>query len=163
VSAEFRRDPRGYGACMADANERDRRRGEARDALRGELREAVGPEAAERAEGRGALDDALDADRPQTVLGVLSESRALVAITFFVALIVGAVIALITGSWWFLLVALVLHAVGTVVVVATALTLASQAESPDPRTAARLEELGVTNPDAALNRAVDASKDRRSA
>ena len=75
--------------------------------------------------------------------------------TLFTALIVGALIALITGTWWFILVALVLHAIGTLVVVGTALSLASQGESPDPRTAAALEARGVKDPDAALEHAVE--------
>lgn len=136
-----------------------RRREEARDALRGELREVVGEDAAARAEKRGALDSALEANRPRTVLGALKESRTLVVITLFAALIVGAVIALITGSWWFLLLALVLHGIGTVVVVATTFSLVSQVESPDPRTAAALEARGVSNPDAALNEAVAAASE----
>ena len=133
------------------------RHDEARALLRSELNEAVGEKAADRAERKGALDDALGADSPRTIVGVLSESRALIAISLFVALIVGAVIALITGSWWFLLIALVLHGVGTLVVVTTALSLASEVEHPDPRTVAALEEHGVADPDAALNQAVAAA------
>ena len=144
---------------MEAGHDNGQRREEARGALRRELREVVGEEAAERAEQRGALDSAMEADRPRTVVGALKESRGLVAITLFAALIVGAVIALITGSWWFLLVALVLHAVGTVVVVATTFSLVSQVESPDPRTAAALEARGVSNPDAALNEAVAAASE----
>ncbi len=139
-----------------DREEQERRsRGEARDMLRGELREVVGPERAERAERAGALDEAVEGARPKTIAGVLSESRELVAITFFTALIVGAIIALITGAWWVILIALALHAIGTVVVVGTALTLATRGESPDPRTAAALEARGVTDPDAALEHAVE--------
>ena len=144
---------------MEAGHDDGRRREEARGALRQELQEVVGEEAAARAERRGALDSAMEAGRPRTVLGVLEESRALVVLTLFVALIVGAVIALITGAWWFLLVALVLHAVGTVVVVATTIGLVSQVESPDPRTAAALEARGVSDPDAALNEAVAAASD----
>ncbi len=139
---------------MDPGQDRARARDEARDALREELSEAVGDDAAARAERKGALDQAIDGDRPQTVAGALNEARPLIAISFFVALIVGAVIALITGSWLFLLVALVLHGVGTVVVVATALRFASQVESADPRTAAALEARGVSDPDGALNHAV---------
>jgi membrane protein implicated in regulation of membrane protease activity len=140
-----------------DREEQERRsRDEARDMLRGELREVVGPEQAERGERAGALDEAIGDDtRPRTVAGVLSESRELIAISLFLALVVGAVIALITGAWWFILIALALHAIGTVVVVGTTLSLATRGESPDPRTAAALEARGVTDPDAALERAVE--------
>jgi hypothetical protein len=139
-----------------ERDEQERRsRDEARDMLRGELREVVGDERAQRAERAGALDEAIDGGGPKTIAGVFSESRQLIAITFFVALIVGAVIALITGAWWFILVALALHAIGTFVVVGTAFSLATRGESPDPRTAAALEARGVTDPDAALDHAVE--------
>lgn len=123
--------------------------------LRGELREVVGDERAERAERRGALDEAIDPGSPKTAAGVLSESRELIAITFFVALVVGAVIALIVGAWWVILIALALHALGTAVVVGMTFSLATRGESPDPRTAAALEARGVTDPDAALEHAVE--------
>lgn len=143
-----------------DREEQERRsHDEARDMLRGELREVVGDERAERAERAGALDEAIEGDRPRTIAGVLNESRQLIAITFFVALIVGAVIALITGAWWFILVALALHAIGTFFVVGTAFSLATRGESPDPRTAAALEARGVTDPDAALEQVVEAATD----
>jgi|GEM_PF-6269357 len=141
---------------MEHAHDGSRDRDEARAGLRHELSEVVGDRAAERAERDGTLDKAIDAKAPKTVLGVLSESRVLLAITLFVALIVGAVIALITGSWIFLLVALVLHAIGTAIVVATGLSLASQTESVGAGPGAALEARGVSNPDAALNQAVDA-------
>jgi membrane protein implicated in regulation of membrane protease activity len=139
-----------------DRGDQERRsRAEARDMLRGELREVVGERRAQEAERKGALDEAIDGRRPKTVAGVLSESRELIAITFFATLVVGALIALITGAWWLIFVALVLHAIGTVVVVGTALSLATRGESPDPRTAAALEARGVTDPDAALDHAVE--------
>jgi hypothetical protein len=142
---------------MERAHDESRTRDEARAGLRGELREVVGDEAAARAERKGALDAALDADRPRTVASVLSQYRSLLMIGLFTALIVGAVIALITGTWWWLLVALLLHGIGTAVVVTTALTMATQTESTDPRTAAALQARGVTDPDAALSQAVDAA------
>lgn len=134
-------------------------REEARAGLRGELREVVGEDAAARAERKGALDAALDADRPRSVASVLTQYRSLLAIALFLALIVGAVIALVTGAWWWLFVALALHGVGTAVVVTTSLSMSSEAESTDPRTAAALRDRGVTNPDAALDQAVDAAED----
>lgn len=144
---------------MAEDPDQDRRREAARNELRGELRDAVGPQAADRAERRGALDSAVDASRPRTIAGAFEQSRALILIAFFVALIAGAIVAVVSGIWWVVFVALALHAVGTVVIVATTLSLASQVESPDPRTAAALEEHGVRDPDAALNEAVRASAD----
>lgn len=125
--------------------------------LRDEVREAVGGHAAELADRKGALDAAIDADRPKTVVGVLSESRALIVITLAVAVIVGAVIALIAGAWWWILVALALHAIGTILVVALTLGMASQVEHVDPTVSAALQARGVADPDAALNDAIDAA------
>ena len=120
--------------------------------LREELRQAVGEDGARRAERSGALDEAIE-DRPRTVVAALRESRELIAITLFVALVVGALIALVTGAWWAIFIALALHAIGTFAVVATTLAMASREESPDPRTAAALEARGVRDPEAALDKA----------
>lgn len=145
---------------MADRREQERRRrAEARELLREELTEVVGEQRAERAERRGALDEAIDESRARTLVDALRESRAVIAMTLFTALIVGALIALITGTWWFIVVALVLHAIGTLVVVGTTLSLASQQEKPDPSTAVALEARGVRDPDAALEHAVEVAEE----
>jgi hypothetical protein len=132
----------------------DRRRDAARDTLRGELREVVGERAAEQGERAGALDAAEEAGRPRTVTAALSQSRILIAATLFVALIVGLVVGIATGQWWWILIALAIHAIGTVVVVATTLRMTTSVESPSPTAAAALEEQGVRDPDAALTEAV---------
>lgn len=134
--------------------DRQTRKESARNILRGELREVVGEEAAAEGERAGALHDAEQAGRPRTVAAALSQSRILVAATFSVALIVGAVAGLATGQWWWLLIALALHALGTAIVVSTTLRMTASVESPDPRAAAALEERGVRDPDAALTEAV---------
>jgi membrane protein implicated in regulation of membrane protease activity len=67
--------------------------------------------------------------------------RQLVLITGAVAVLVGVIAALATGSWWLLLAAMAVHAVGTIVVVGYTLRAASQDEDkPDPVTQARREE-----------------------
>jgi hypothetical protein len=132
----------------------DRRREAARDTLRDELREVVGERAAEQGERAGALDAAEEAGRPRTVTAALSQSRILIAATLFVALIAGLVVGIATGQWWWILIALAVHAIGTVVVVATTLRMTASVESPSPTAAAALEEQGVRDPDAALTEAV---------
>jgi len=132
----------------------DRRRDAARQTLRGELREVVGERAAAEGERAGALEAAEQAGRPRTVSAALSQSRILILATLFVALIVGVVVGLATGQWWWLLVAFAVHALGTAVVVSTALRMTASVESPDPRAAAALEEQGIRDPDAALTEAV---------
>lgn len=132
----------------------DRRRQAARDTLRGELREVVGERAAAEGERAGALDAAEEAGRPRTVTAALSQSRILIVAMFFVALIVGVVIGLASGQWWWILVALAVHALGTVVVVTTTLRMTASVESPGPTASAALEEEGIRDPDAALTEAV---------
>jgi len=131
----------------------------ARETLRDELREVVGEDAAAAGERAGALEAAERAGRPRTVTAALSQSRILIGVTFFLALIVGAVAGLASGQWWWLAVALLLHALGTTVVVATTLRMTADVESPDPRAAAALEEHGIHDPDAALNEAVRVTAD----
>jgi hypothetical protein len=144
---------------MSPAPRDPQRRDAARDTLRGELREVVGERAADAGERAGALEAAERAGRPHTFGAALSQSRGVVGATFFLALIVGAVAGLATGQWWWLAVALVLHALGTTVVVATTLRMTADVESPDPRAAAALKEQGVRDPDAALNEAVRVTAD----
>jgi len=138
----------------ARPEEDDRRREAARDTLRGELREVVGERAAAEGERAGALEAAEQAGRPRTVTAALSQSRILILATLFAALIVGVVVGLATGQWWWLLIALTIHGAGTAVVVSTTLRMTASVESPDPRAAAALEEQGVRDPDAALTEAV---------
>jgi hypothetical protein len=125
-----------------------------KDTLRGELRDVVGEDAAAAGESAGALEAAERAGRPRTFTTALSQSRGLIGATLFLALIVGAVVGLATGQWWWLAVALLLHALGTTVVVTTTLRMTADVESPDPRAAAALREQGIRDPDAALNEAV---------
>jgi len=132
-----------------------RRHEQAHDLLRDEVAEAAGERAAELADRRGAIDAAIDAERPSTIAGVFAESRALIVMMLCVAVIVGAVVAVITGAWWWILVALVLHALGTTAVVGVTLRMTAQPEHADPRVGAALQARGVTDPDAALNDAID--------
>jgi hypothetical protein len=127
---------------------------EANRLLTGELREAVGAETVrvpadtpERSrESRGGRGDFATA---------LAANRILVAITFAALLVVGVIVALATGSWWAVVVAAVVHAVGTFVVLATLANAATQTEHVAPEVAARLEEEGVPDPDTLLSDLVE--------
>ena len=67
--------------------------------------------------------------------------RQLILITGATALLVGVIASLATGSWLLLVVALVIHGLGTVVVVGYTMRAVSQDEDkPDPVTQARQEE-----------------------
>ena len=71
---------------------------------------------------------------------MFSGTRLLIGFTLAVAIVVGAVISLATGSWWFLALAVGIHALGTVVVLSTIGSRLRQQEKPDPVTEARLIE-----------------------
>ncbi|HEY2601042.1 MAG TPA: hypothetical protein VGI67_05765 [Thermoleophilaceae bacterium] len=69
-----------------------------------------------------------------------SGSRLLILFTFAVALVVGGVVSLATGSWWFLILAIALHVLGTTVVLGTIGRRLREEDKPDPVTEARLVE-----------------------
>ena len=69
-----------------------------------------------------------------------SGTRLLISFTLAVAIVVGAIISLATGSWWFLILAVGAHAIGTFIVMATIGTRLRQQDKPDPVTEARLIE-----------------------
>ena len=116
-----------------------------------ELEAVVGTERAER-----ALDG--DAERPGPerpgLLSAAWSSRLLIGLTLVAALVVGAFLSLLTGSWWLLGVVLVVHFVGTAVVLWFILRLVSSVEAPSPTASAALEARGVRDPEGELNRLV---------
>ena len=69
-----------------------------------------------------------------------SGTRLMVGFSLAVALVVGAVVSLATGSWWFLILAVVVHLIATVTVLATIGSRLRQEEKPDPVTEARIAE-----------------------
>ena len=85
----------------------------------------------------------------------VASMRPLLIVTLLAALTVGAVIALSTGSWWALVVAVGVHAVATMVVASGAIQLTTQIEHASPQTTARLEEEGVADPDRVLSDLVE--------
>jgi hypothetical protein len=91
-------------------------------------------------------------------MATLWSNRLLIAITLALVLVVGAVVSLAIGTWWVLVAALVVHAVGTLLVVGFVLQLSTQVEKPAPETVAALEERGVRDPERALNEQVTATE-----
>lgn len=67
----------------------------------------------------------------------------LIAMTFATALVAGLVLALATDEWILLPAALVLHFLGTVIVMAVVGKALTQQTKPDPTTEARVDEEGV--------------------
>ena len=64
----------------------------------------------------------------------------MVGFTLAVALVVGAVVSLATGSWWFLLLAVAVHLIATTIVLTRIGTRLREEDKPDPVTEARVAE-----------------------
>jgi hypothetical protein len=115
-----------------------------KEALKSELKDALD----------GDVDDATAeralASPPRSRFATLiSENQLMIGITLAVAIVFGVVLSVFLNSWVFLAVAVLVHAFGTL-----ADRMATSGDKPDPRTVARLEEQGVTDPEQALNDAV---------
>jgi hypothetical protein len=124
-----------------------------------ELREVVGAarvrvpagrphfSAGERPEERG-LGTFLETNRLAMIIGLA------IAVTF------GAILALTTGSWWFLPLAAGVHAIGTTLVITLSVRLATISEHPSPTVAAAMTEEGVRSPDERFSRMVDEFREK---
>jgi hypothetical protein len=89
------------------------------------------------------------------LVATLASNRPILIVTFLVAIVIGGVLALVTGQYWAVVVAAALHAIGTLVVAAGAIDLTTETEHVDPTVAARLEEEGVADPDRVLSELVE--------
>lgn len=114
--------------------------------LTDELREVVGSDTAEVPAGRARVAGASHGGRSRLFVGI-SDNRVLFGSLFFAALVIGAVLAVTTGSWWLLPLAVGVDLLGTVVVATLLIGLTTEVEHVDPRSAALLEEEGVEDPD----------------
>jgi hypothetical protein len=76
----------------------------------------------------------------------LSDNRILIAITFLTLVVVGAIVALATGSWWAVVLAATVHALGTYVVLTTLASAARQVEHVSPTATGALAKEGVAEP-----------------
>lgn len=112
---------------------------EAREVLHGPLPEATlrGAEAEERPSSRG-----------------LADSRLLAVFSLAALVVVGAIIALASGSWWVLIGVVCVHAIATLLVGVVTMRMATQAEHLSPGHVGELEAAGVADPDAVLNELV---------
>src|SRR3954469_3992775 len=128
---------------------------EANELLTTELKAALGTERvrvpAERAQALGRVAGA----GHSTLGGTVAANRLLIGITFAALLVIGAIVALATGSWWAVVVAAGVHALATLAVASMTLTASTQIEHVAPETAARLEDEGVADPDRALSELVE--------
>lgn len=127
---------------------------EANRILTEELRAVVGRDAVELPVARERVERARHGRRSGALVAV-SANRLALGMTFLAALVVGAILSLATGSWWFLLLPLAAHAVATIAVVLGALQLTTETEHLSPGAAARLEDEGVPDPDALFSDLVE--------
>jgi hypothetical protein len=127
---------------------------EANRLLTDELREVVGRDEVEVPAGTPRRAEDPHANHSSLVTTIVS-NRAIVIVTFFAAIVVGAIATLATGSYLAVLIAVGLHALGTMLVAAGAVQLTTQVEHVAPETAARLEQEGVADPDRVLSQLVE--------
>ena len=127
---------------------------EANRILTAEAREAVGADRVRVPREKPHAERERHGDH--TSIGeAFSANRILISITFFALLVVGAIAALATDSWWAVVVAAVVHAIGTFVVLTTLASAARQVEHVSPTATAALAEEGVADPDALLSDLVE--------
>ncbi|HKG39289.1 MAG TPA: hypothetical protein VKB25_09900 [Conexibacter sp.] len=135
---------------------------EANRVLTDELRQVVGRDEVEVPGRRPHVEHEHHGGRTGVAV-LLAEHRLVIAMTLLAALVVGAIVSLATGSWWFLPLALGFHAFGTIVVLTVALAMTTETEHLSPSAAAQLEDEGVSDPDRVFNDLVEefAPADRR--
>ena len=126
----------------------------ANELLTRELRAAVGSDEVEVPKDLPHRESEARATRSPFAT-TLAANRTLVLVTFAAALVIGAIIALVTEQYWAVVLACAVHALGTLIVTAAVISLTTQTEHMDPTVAARLEEEGVGNPDAVLTDLVE--------
>jgi Flp pilus assembly protein TadB len=129
--------------------------GRANEILTEEVREALQTDEVEVSESHA--DELGRADlsaTSQTMTSVLWESRVLVGVSFFTAIVVGAILALVTGEWWAILIAEAVHFVATLIVTYLAIQSSTNVDKPSADHVEALEEEGVRDPEETLNNAI---------
>jgi hypothetical protein len=128
---------------------------EANRLLTEELRDAVGRDTVEVPVGTPRRATERRGGGHSPVVATISSHRQLFVVSLLAALVVGAIVAFTTGAWWAVVVALGLHALGTMLTATAAVQLTTEVEHVAPETAARLEEEGVADPDRVLTELVE--------
>jgi hypothetical protein len=127
---------------------------EANRLLTEELRAVVGRDEVEVSTDTPRRTEERHATHSRFVATLLSH-RQIVLVSLLAAIVVGGIVSLSTGAYWAVLVAVGLHALGTMIVVAGAVQLTTEVEHVAPDTAARLEDEGVADPDRLLTELVE--------
>lgn len=146
-----------------DEQRTERRRVEARDPslspaanriLTDELRQVTGGGEVEVPADRPRAGGERHGGRPGLLVG-MAQNRIALGLTFAVAVVVGAILSLATGSWWILPIPIAVHALGTFVVFGLLMQMTTETEHLSPTAAARLEDEGVADPDAVFGELVE--------
>src|SRR5947209_9891776 len=127
---------------------------EANAQLTHEVREVVGTDRVEVPSDRPHPSRGEDVPR-RGMLAYLGAQRPMLLGTLAGALVIGAIIALITRTWWILPLAAGLHALGTMTVVAIIIRMTTTVEHPSPELAATMSDQGIRNPDEHFTRLID--------
>ena len=132
---------------------------EANRLLTRELRTVTGRDAVAVPRDRPHAEEARHANR--TPLGIAwASNRTVLGMVVLVAVVVGGVATLTTGSWWLLALAFGVLALTTAFLVGWITRLTTETEHLDPAAAARLEYEGVADPDRLVTELVDAFANR---
>jgi len=89
------------------------------------------------------------------LLDVLVENRIIFVSGAAIVLVIGLVIAALTGHWWIAGVAAAVDLAGTLIVAATIFSLTSDTEHPSPSLAVEMENEGDPDPDRTFTKLVD--------
>lgn len=114
--------------------------------LTDELREVIGEETTEVPRDRARTTTVSHGGRSRLWVAV-TDNRVLFASVGLAGVVIGAVLAMTTGSWWFLPLAVGLDVLGVVVVATMLIGLTTEVEHVAPSAAVRLQEEGVEDPD----------------
>lgn len=128
---------------------------EANRLLTEELQEAVGQERIRLPPEQARRAGTLSGSQRRGLTSVLVENRLLLLITFTALVVVGVIVSLASGTWWAVVAAAAVHAVGTLIVASGTLRLSTEVEHVEPTTAARLADEGVADPERALTDLVE--------
>jgi hypothetical protein len=127
---------------------------EANRLLTREVQEVVGAEEVEVPKGTPRRTEDRHGTH-STLVATLIDNRPIIIVTLLAALVVGGIVAMTTGWYVAVLLAVGLHALCTMLVAAGAVQLTTQVEHVAPETAARLEQEGVADPDRVLSELVE--------
>lgn len=121
--------------------------------LTDELRRVVGADAVEVPAGRPHVERHRHGGRPGPLVE-LRDNRLVLGLMGLAAVVVGAVVTLITGSWWFLAGAVALDLLGLLLVATLVLRMTGELEHLSPTASALLEDEGVEDPDGLFTRLI---------